>query len=107
VRPWVAPALFARLQGDRRDGLLAELRPACPLFVRFAGIDTRRDDASARLDAFVRHCQTVVSRFGGSVVQLTLGDKGAYLYAVLATDACGAAPTGMPSGAPSRAWETQ
>ena len=82
VRPWVAPALFARLQGDRRDGLLAELRPACPLFVRFAGIDTRRDDASARLDAFVRHCQTVVSRFGGSVVQLTLGDKGAYLYAV-------------------------
>ena len=62
---------------------LAELRPAYPLFVRFGGIDyDNDDDAIAKLDDFVRRAQRIVATYGGNLLQLTLGDKGAYLYAV-------------------------
>ena len=40
------------------------------------------DAATAKLDAFIRHAQRVVTAHGGNLLQLTLGDKGAYLYAV-------------------------
>ena len=38
--------------------------------------------ARAKLDEFVRRSQQVMHQFGGNVLQLTLGDKGAYLYGV-------------------------
>ena len=82
VRPWILPTVYERLRAGRGE-LLAELRPAFPLFLRFGGIDYDRDpDAIAKLDAFVSGAQRIVRGFGGSVLQLTLGDKGAYLYAV-------------------------
>src|SRR6185369_11457489 len=63
--------------------LLAELRPAYPLFLRFGGIDYDDDDeAIAKLDDFVRRAQQIMAGYGGNVLQLTLGDKGAYLYGV-------------------------
>ena len=64
-----------------RGEFLAELRPAYPLFLRFGGIDyDDDDDAIAKLDDFVRRAQRIMAGYGGNVLQLTLGDKGAYLY---------------------------
>ena len=82
VRPWLLPAVYERLRTGRGE-FLAELRPAIPVFLRFSGIDyDNDDDAIHKLDEFVRAAQRVLSGFGGNVLQLTLGDKGAYLYGV-------------------------
>jgi adenylate cyclase len=82
VRPWLLPAVYERIRTGRGE-FLAELRPAIPVFVRFTGIDyDHDDDAAPKLDDFVRRAQRVFSHYGGNLLQLTLGDKGAYLYAV-------------------------
>jgi predicted ATPase/class 3 adenylate cyclase len=82
VRPWLLPAVYERLRSGRGE-FLAELRPAYPVFLRFGGIDYDDDDeAIAKLDAFVRRAQQIMAGYGGNVLQLTLGDKGAYLYGV-------------------------
>ena len=66
-----------------RGEFLAELRPAYPLFVRFGGIDyDNDDDAIAKLDDFIRRAQRIFTTYGGNLLHLTLGDKGAYLCAV-------------------------
>ena len=57
--------------------------PPIPVFVRFAGIDYDADDeAIAKLDDFVCRAQAIFDTYGGNLLQLTIGDKGAYLYAV-------------------------
>ncbi len=85
ARPWLLPAVYERLSTGRGE-FLAELRPAYPMFVSFGGIDYDLDEAaSEKLDEFVRAAQQVLSSFGGNVLQLTLGDKGAYLYGVFGT----------------------
>ncbi len=82
VRPWLLPAVYERLRTGRGE-FLAELRPAYPVFIRFGGIDyDADDDAIEQLDGFVRQAQRIFAGFGGNVLQLTLGDKGAYLYGV-------------------------
>ncbi|MCX6521935.1 MAG: tetratricopeptide repeat protein [Actinobacteria bacterium] len=82
VRQWLLPAVYERLISDR-GAYLAELRPAYPVFVRFGGIDFDDDpDAITALDGFLRGAQEVLTGYGGNLLQLTLGDKGAYLYAV-------------------------
>lgn len=82
VRPWLLPPVYERITTGRGE-LLAELRAAYPVFLRFAGIDFD-DDAAAidQLDDFVVQAQRVFDRYGGNLLQLTLGDKGAYLYGV-------------------------
>ncbi len=82
VRPWLLPVVYERLRAGR-GAFLAELRQAIPMFVRFAGIDyDHDDDAADELDEFVRRAQRVLAGFGGNVLHMTLGDKGAYLYAI-------------------------
>ncbi len=69
-----------------RGEFLAELRTAVPLFLRFSGIDYDTDpDALTKLDAFIIAAQRIIDGYGGSTLQLTIGDKGAYLYAVFGT----------------------
>ncbi len=85
ARQWLLPPVYERLSSGHGE-FLAELRPAYPMFVSFAGIDYDLDDAaSEKLDAFVRAAQRILSSYGGNVLQLTLGDKGAYLYGVFGT----------------------
>jgi predicted ATPase/class 3 adenylate cyclase len=85
VRPWLLPAVYERLSTGRGE-FLAELRPAFPLFLSFGGIDYDEDEGAAeKLDEFVRTAQRILSAHGGNVLQLTLGDKGAYLYGVFGT----------------------
>lgn len=82
VRQWLLPSVYERMRTGRGE-FLAELRAAYPLFLRFGGIDyDDDDDADVKLDAFVIRAQEILDGFGGNVLQLTLGDKGAYLYGV-------------------------
>lgn len=79
---WLLPAVYERL-AEGQGEFLPELRPGVVLFLRFAGIDYDDDlEAGAKLDAFVRWVQAVVARYDGAVLQLTIGDKGSYIYAV-------------------------
>jgi predicted ATPase/class 3 adenylate cyclase len=82
IREWLLPDIFERLRAGHGE-FLAELRPAYPLFLRFGGIDYDADDeAAAKLDSFIRRVQRILASYGGNLLQLTIGDKGAYLFAV-------------------------
>ncbi len=85
TRPWLLPTVYERLSTGRGE-FLAELRPAYPMFVSFTGIDYDGDEsASEQLDEFIRAAEQILFGYGGSVVSLTIGDKGAYLYGVFGT----------------------
>jgi len=80
-RPWVLPAVAARLQ-HQPDSFLAELRPAVALMLQFGGLDYDGDDTVGdKLDAFIRWVQQVVAHHDGALIDLTIGDRGNYLYA--------------------------
>jgi class 3 adenylate cyclase/tetratricopeptide (TPR) repeat protein len=81
-RQWLLPSVFERMRAGSGE-FLTELRPAVPMFIRFGGIDYDQDgDAQRRLDEFIRRVQWVVDGQGGNLLSLTIGDKGAYLYAI-------------------------
>ncbi|MDZ4719102.1 MAG: tetratricopeptide repeat protein [Roseiflexaceae bacterium] len=82
ARPWLLPAVFERLQGAH--GLFVnELRPAVALFVGFGDLDYDGDDrAGEQLNDYVRWVQRVLARYEGVLLDITMGDKGGYLYAV-------------------------
>jgi predicted ATPase/class 3 adenylate cyclase len=85
ARRWLLAPVYDRLTAGRGE-FLAELRPAYPVFISFTGIDYDADEsAGERLDAFVRGAQRVLATYGGNLLQVTLGDKGAYLYGVFGT----------------------
>ena len=80
-RPWLLPEVYKRLCSGTKQ-FLAELRPAAALFLSFKGIDYDQDDqAGERLDAYVRWVQAEIERYGGSLLQVIVGDKGSYLLA--------------------------
>jgi CheY-like chemotaxis protein len=82
VRPWLLPPVYERVQNGQ-SAFLAELRPAAALFLSFRGINYDHDpDACQKLDQFVRWVQATLARFDGFLLQLTMGDKGSYLYGV-------------------------
>ncbi len=81
VRPWLLRPVYERLRSSQRD-FLAELRPAVSLFLKFTGIDYDHDaDAGVKLNTFIRWVQGILTRYEGSLIQLTIGDKGSYFYA--------------------------
>jgi class 3 adenylate cyclase/tetratricopeptide (TPR) repeat protein len=85
VRPWILPFVYDRLVSGGAD-FLAELRQAHPIFVRFGGFDFDGDpDVAASLDDFIRAVQGVLGRYDGTLLGITVGDKGAYLNAVVGT----------------------
>ncbi len=85
ARRWLLAPVYDRLTAGRGE-FLAELRPAYPVFLSFTGIDYDTDEsAGEKLDEFVRAAQHVLTSYGGSLLQVTLGDKGAYLYGVFGT----------------------
>ena len=80
LRPWLLPQVYARIQSGQGE-YLAELRPAVALFVRFSGLNYDQDEeAGQKLNAYVGWVQKVAERLGGSLLDLTIGDKGSYLY---------------------------
>lgn len=81
TRPWLLTAVYQREQAGQGQ-FLTELRPSVALFLRFTGLNYEDDaDAAHKLDDFVRHVQNILTQYGGALLQLTIGDKGSYLYA--------------------------
>jgi adenylate cyclase len=81
LRPWLLPVEYERLVAGQGE-FLAELRPAVSLFLKFSGLDYDHDGAvGEKLDRYIREVQGILERFGGSLIQVTFGDKGSYLQA--------------------------
>ncbi len=81
IQPWLLPTVHDQLQHGRGE-FLAELRPAVALFMKFTGIDYDHDPAAAvKLDWYIQAVQRVIQQYDGALLQLTIGDKGSYLYA--------------------------
>ncbi len=81
LRPWLLPPIYERLRAGQGE-FLAEFRPTVSLFVRFSGIDYDADEAAGeKLDAYVRWLQAVLIRYEGHLLNLSIGDKGSYLFA--------------------------
>src|SRR5207245_11035009 len=60
---------------------LTELRPAVALFIKFEGIDYDVDESAAKkLNDFVNWVQRVLARYEGFLIDVSIGDKGSYLY---------------------------
>lgn len=82
IRSWLLPPVYERLAYGEGE-FLTELRPVTALFLSFSGIEYDQDDtAGARLDTLIRRVQAVMGHYEGYLVQLTIGDKGSYLYGV-------------------------
>ncbi|MBN2393776.1 MAG: DUF2791 family P-loop domain-containing protein [Anaerolineae bacterium] len=80
LRPWVLPSLYERVRTEGGE-FLADLRPAVSLFLKFGDLDYDNDpNAGEKLDAYIRWVQHIVSRYAGDLIQLTVGDKGSFLY---------------------------
>jgi predicted ATPase/class 3 adenylate cyclase len=76
LRPWLMKSLY-----ERDDEMLTELRQAAALFVTFEGIDYEHDDrAYDKLNQLVSWVQSILIRYGGTLIQLTTGEKGGFLY---------------------------
>ncbi len=80
ARPWVLPAVYEQLCSS---GVVGDLRPAVPVFIQFEGIDFDDDAAEEKLDTFVQRVQQIVHQHGGNLLQIPVGDKGAYMHAVM------------------------
>ena len=81
IQAWLLPGVLERLQRSP-NAFLAELRPVTALFLSFSGIDYEEDeDAGLLLDAYIRHAQKTIGQYEGALTQLTIGDKGSYLFA--------------------------
>ena len=82
ARQWLLPPVLKQLESGQAE-FLAELRPVVALFINFDGIDYDNDVAAKeKLDAFVQCVQKNLARYEGHLLELTIGDKGSYIYAV-------------------------
>lgn len=79
---WLLPDVARHIRAGLGEFEI-ELRPAVALFLRFSGIDYDYDsNAEEKLKRLVSLTQATVRRYDGNVLQVTIGDKGSYLYAV-------------------------
>lgn len=80
LRPWLHPAVYERLRAEG-ELFLTELRPVVAMFIRFHGIDFDADEAAGeKLDRFIARVQQILARYEGTLLELTIGDKGSYFY---------------------------
>ncbi len=81
VRPWLLRPVYERLMAGQGH-FQAEMRPAVALFLKFGELDYDGDEtAGQKLNDYVRWVQRVLARYEGHLIQLTIGDKGSYIYA--------------------------
>ena len=79
LKAWIDKSVYER-ECSGQGSFLTEFRPGAVLFINFAGIDYDADEAHARLNSFVSLLQKSAARYGGTVLQLNIGDKGSYAY---------------------------
>ncbi len=81
LKPWLHAGVYERIVAEG-EVFLTELRPVVAMFVRFSGIDFDADEeAGEKLDRFVTRVQQILARYDGTLLELTIGDKGSYFYA--------------------------
>lgn len=78
-RPFIHHAVYER-ETSGQGSFLTEFRPCTALFIKFSGLDYEAVGGESRLDEFVRTVQRVVDRYDGTLLQITIGDKGSYAY---------------------------
>ncbi|HEU5011335.1 MAG TPA: BREX system ATP-binding domain-containing protein, partial [Roseiflexaceae bacterium] len=77
---WLLPAVRERLR-HHSAAFLAELRPVVALMLHFQGIDYDHDaDAGQMLNSFICAAQHITAHYEGALIDITMGDKGSYLY---------------------------
>jgi len=79
LKPYVHHTVYER-ETSGQGGFLTEFRPCVALFIRFTGIDYVSDSAESELDTFIRTVLAVASRYEGTLMDITIGDKGSYAY---------------------------
>lgn len=79
LRPFIHHAVHER-ETSGQGSFLTEFRPCMALFIRFSGLDYEAEGEETRLDEFVQTVQKVVDRYHGTLLQITIGDKGSYGY---------------------------
>jgi class 3 adenylate cyclase len=93
-KSWLLPAVFEKVRMGKSD-MLSELRQAAALFLKFSGIEYDTDaNAGNKLNDFIQWVEQIIAPHKGSIIQLTVGDKGNYLYVVFG------APVAYPDDAP-------
>ncbi len=81
ARTFLPSPVFRRLQTGQTE-FQADLRPVTPMFINFKGIDFDLDyEAGEKLDRLIRWVQSVLLKYENYLIQITIGDKGSYLYA--------------------------
>jgi tetratricopeptide (TPR) repeat protein len=85
ARPWLHPFIFEYINSGQ-EMFMAQLRPSVALFMHFSGIDYENDpDAGLKFDVFFRWVQERVEHYGGTLIDITTGDKGSYFYIAVGT----------------------
>lgn len=80
LKPWLLPSVWEQLERGQAE-FLAELRPVVALFINFRGINYDQDsEAKEKLDLFVQYVQQILIPYEGQLLELTIGDKGSYMY---------------------------
>jgi adenylate cyclase len=79
LKMWMPSPVYRRERAGQ-SAFLTEFRPCVALFVRFVGIDYDTDEAESRLDSLICHIQAIAARYEGTLINLTIGDKGSYAY---------------------------
>lgn len=79
LRAWLHAPLFEREQTGQ-GAFLTEFRPCTTLFIRFTGIDFDSVAAETQLNTFIETAQQIAARHSGTLLDITIGDKGSYIY---------------------------
>ena len=97
-RPYLPASIYERLESGR-GGYMAELRLTSPLFVQFGGFDYSAPEAAGKLDELVRKAQEIITRHGGWLNEVGVGDKGSVLVALFGAPIALENPASAAAGA--------
>jgi adenylate cyclase len=78
LQPWLNKRVAGRVR--YAPLLQTEFRPCTAVFVRFMGIAYDEDTAVFQLDQFIQQVQHTAQQYDGQLIELTIGDKGSFLY---------------------------
>ena len=79
LKNWMHHSVYER-EMFGQSSFLTEFRPCVAMFISFAGIDFDSNEAESQLDAFVRQVQNIAEQYSGTLMDITIGDKGSYAY---------------------------
>lgn len=81
--PWIPAPIRQHIHDRYHKRFLCEIRRAAVMFVQFDRRDYQNDtEAVGLLDTLVQYSQQVAHGLGGNLLQLSLNEKGSYLYLV-------------------------